>query len=79
MIVTLIVISIATVMWMEYGVVCNKSVLDHLHKYSNLFDDSFDGEYTILDIGLPFGVTPMSLDECVDFIIEERPVRELEK
>lgn len=70
--------AISLVTWMEYGVVCSKPVLDHLHKYSNLFDDDFDGTFTILDIGFPFGVTQWNLEECADLILEKRTSMELE-
>lgn len=46
----------ASIVWMEYGSVCNKPVTDHLQKYSNLFDENSDGIFLMEPIGLPFGV-----------------------
>jgi len=51
----------AIVVWTEYGSVCNKSVTDHLQKYSNLFDDNFVGILAIEGISLPFGVNESSI------------------
>lgn len=64
-----IVILVSIVTWMEHGTVCNPAVVDHLHKYSNLFDEDFDGEFVILDIGLPFGVTETGIQECVNRVV----------
>jgi len=71
-IITLVAISSGVVMWLEYGVVCNKAVLDHLQKYSNLFDENFDGKFAILDIGYPFGVHDLNIQECVQHVLEKR-------
>ena len=65
----LIIIVIATIAssagvsitWMEYGSACNKPVTDHLQRYSNLFDENFDGTFAIEDIGFPFGVHEMNI------------------
>lgn len=62
----------ASVIWMEYGTVCNKPVTDHLQEYSNLFDEDFDGTFSMESIGLPFGVTEYSIQECVNHTIEKR-------
>ncbi len=51
---------------------CDKQILDHLYKYSNLFDQEFDGNYIIATIGLPEGITWEKLQECVDVILEKR-------
>ena len=70
---TIIVISASvSVIWMEYGAVCNKPVTDHLKKYSNLFDGDFDGKFSMESIGLPFGVTEHSIQECVNQTLEKR-------
>ena len=72
-ILSIIVISIFAVMWPEYGMVCNKAVVEHLQKYSNVFDDGITYDtYGIEEIGLPFGVHPGNLRECVDFVLEKR-------
>jgi len=51
---------------------CDKPLLEHLYKYSNLFDKEFDGNYVIATIGLPEGMTWEKLQECVDVILEKR-------
>ncbi len=61
-----------SMMWMEYGSVCNKSVTDHLQKYSNLLDENFDGILAIEGISLPFGVNESSIQECVNHVLEKR-------
>jgi hypothetical protein len=55
-----------------YRLGCDKQALDHLYKYSNLFDKEFDGNYVIATIGLPEGMTQKKLQECVDIILEKR-------
>ena len=62
----------ASIIWMEYISVCNKPVTDHLQKYSNLFDERFDGTFSIESIGLPFGVNEYSIQECVNHVLEKR-------
>ena len=57
--------------------VCDKQILEHLSRYSNLFDEKFDGNYLIKHIGLPDGVTKEKFEECVEFILEKR-IEELE-
>jgi len=51
---------------------CENQTLDHLYRYSNLFDKEFDGNYVIATIGLPEGMTPEKLQECVNVILEKR-------
>jgi hypothetical protein len=58
--------------WVEYGSVCNKPVADHLQKYSNLFDESFDGIFGIKDSGFSFGVHELNIQECVNHMLEKR-------
>ena len=62
----------ASITWMEYGTVCNKPVTDHLQKRSNLFDENFDGAFAMKDIGFPFGVHELNIQECVNHILEKR-------
>jgi hypothetical protein len=76
----LIIITIAIIassagvamIWTEYGSVCNKAVTDHLQKYSNLFDEDFDGIFSMEWISLPFGVNESSIQECVNHVLEKR-------
>lgn len=65
-------IPISISMWVEYGVVCNDNVVDHLQKHSNLFDDDYEGEFAMNDIGYPFGVHELNIQECVDYVLEQR-------
>ncbi len=51
---------------------CDKPILEHLFKYSNLLDEEFHGVYGIEDIGLPDGVSQEFFEECVDYIYEKR-------
>nr|MCH9657249.1 hypothetical protein [archaeon] len=53
------------------GAVCNKPVTDHLQKHSNLFDENFDGIFSMESIGLPFGVSELSIQECVNHVLEK--------
>ncbi len=77
--IAILAISIGTVMWPEYGMVCNNTTIKHLQKYSNLFDENTIHEtYGILEIGYPFGVHGGNVKECVDFILEKRTLMELE-
>jgi hypothetical protein len=70
---SLFVISTSVVLWPEYGMVCNNAVTTHLQKYSNLFDENTTKEtYGIEEIGLPFGVHPGNMKECVDSVLEKR-------
>lgn len=70
--ITMLTISIGVVMWLEYGMVCNNAVVNHLHKYSNLFSEGITHDtYVIFHIGVPFGVHSGNLQECVNFTIEK--------
>ncbi|MDH3203215.1 MAG: hypothetical protein OEL81_00880 [Nitrosopumilus sp.] len=55
-----------------YQMGCDQPILAHLAKYSNLFDDDFNGEFFIDLIGLPDGVSQEKFEWCVDFIYEKR-------
>lgn len=70
--IVIITISIGAVMWPEYGMVCNNAVVEHLQKYSNLFDDGTTHEtYGIIEIGFPFGVHPENVKECMDSVLKK--------
>ena len=74
---SILMIPIGYFMWIKYGMVCNNAVTQHLQKYSNLFDENITREtYGINEIGLPFGVHPGNLQECVDYTLEQRTVTE---
>lgn len=60
--------------WAKDTIICNAAVLEHLRKYSNLFDEDFDGKFTIEDVGLPFGVTEIDIQECVDHDLRKRAI-----
>jgi hypothetical protein len=62
--------------WAKDTVICDVVVLEHLQKYSNLFDKDFDGKFAIEDIGLPFGVTEIAIQECVDHTLRKRAIVE---
>ena len=55
-----------------YSLGCDKPILGHLTKYSNLLDEEFVGTYYIDAIGLPDGVSQEKFEECVDIIYEMR-------
>ncbi|MGY5147901.1 MAG: hypothetical protein ACW9W4_07880 [Candidatus Nitrosopumilus sp. bin_7KS] len=69
-------------LWIEYGVVCNDHVIDHLRKYSNLFDENTTRETFgmlergdpsgMLERGYPFVVHGGNIQECVDYVFESR-------
>ncbi len=66
-------IPIFAFMWTEYGTVCNEHVVEHLKKYSNLFDKNTTKEtYGILEIGYSFGVHGGNIKECVDYVLEQK-------
>jgi uncharacterized protein YxeA len=72
-IIVIITIPISTVLWTEYGMVCNNAVVEHLKKYSNVFEDSTTYDtYEINAIGLPFGVHGLNVKECVESILENK-------
>ncbi|MCH9657443.1 hypothetical protein K0U27_01895 [archaeon] len=77
---SIIMLFIFAVMWPKYGMVCNNAVVEHLQKYSNVFDDDITYDtYGIEGIGFPFGVHEWNVKECVDFTLEKRTSIELEK
>ena len=79
-IVSITVILVSAFAWIEYGMVCNDNVIEHLQKYSNLFDENTTREtYGTLDIGFPFGVHGGNVKECIDYVLEQRSSMELEK
>jgi hypothetical protein len=52
---------------------CTDAMVDHLEKYSNAFDEKWNGEgVAIEDIGLPWGVHQYALDQCMQNISELR-------
>jgi len=71
-IIVILIISIVVVMWPEYGMVCNNAVVEHLQKHSNLFDDDYKGEFGMNAIGYSFGVHALNIQECVDYVLEQR-------
>lgn len=65
-------IPISISMWIEYGTICNENVVEHLRKYSNLFDENTTKEtFGTLDVGYPFGVHGGNVKECVDYVLEQ--------
>ena len=74
-----LVIPIGYFLWIEYGMVCNNAVRQHLEKYSNLFDENTTFEtYAVHEVGTPFGVHSWNMQECVNHILEKRSLRGLE-
>lgn len=72
-IVSIPVILVSAFTWIEYGMVCNNTVVKHLQKHSNLFDENTTKEtFGGLDIGYPFGVHGGNVKECVDYVLEQR-------
>ncbi|MCA9827958.1 MAG: hypothetical protein KC444_06155 [Nitrosopumilus sp.] len=60
-------------MWIEYGTVCNDHVIDHLQRYSNLFvENTTRGTFGMNEIGYPFGVHGGNIQDCVDYVFENR-------
>lgn len=55
-----------------YRLGCDKPILSHLTRYSNLLDEEFNGTYMIDLIGLPDGVSQEKFEKCVDVIFEKR-------
>ena len=77
---SLLIIPMGYFLWVEYGMICNNAVTGYFQKYSNLFDEGTTHEtYVINDIGLPFGVHPGNLQECVDYALGHLTVTELAK
>ncbi len=60
-----------------YNNKCDKSILEHIAKYTNLFDEDFDGNYIFEDLGLEDGGSQEKFEKCFDFILEKR-LQELE-
>ncbi|MGY5147909.1 MAG: hypothetical protein ACW9W4_07920 [Candidatus Nitrosopumilus sp. bin_7KS] len=65
-------IPIFAFMWIEYGTVCNEHVVQHLQKHSNLFDVNYDGEFVINSKDYSFGVHELNIQECVNYILEQK-------
>ena len=51
---------------------CTESAINHVFRYSNLLDDSFDGSYFIEWIRLPDDLPQVKFDKCVKIILEKR-------
>jgi len=51
---------------------CTEPAINHMSRYSNLLDDSFDGTYSLEWIGLPNDLSQIELDKCVKIILEKR-------
>ena len=53
-------------------------IFTHLTRHSNLFNEEFDGNYFIVWMGLPDGISAKKFEECVDIILEKRISIELD-
>ena len=62
-----------------YQMGCNKQILRHIYKYTNLLDEDFDGTFSGEWVGLPEGVSEKKYQECIDFIYEQRRSLKIEK
>jgi len=51
---------------------CTEPAINHVFRYSNLLDDSFDGTYFIDAIGYPYDLSQLEFDKCVKIILEKR-------
>jgi hypothetical protein len=51
---------------------CDRIMLEHIYKYTNLLDEYFDGNYYRDAIGLPDGVLEEEYVKCSDAIYEKR-------
>jgi hypothetical protein len=51
---------------------CTEPAINHVFRYSNLLDDSFDGTYYIDAIGYPDDLSQVEFDKCVKIILEKR-------
>lgn len=70
---TVFFILVSVSLWIEYGIVCNDHVVDHLRKYSNLFADNTTRDtFGMNEIGYPFGVHGGNIQECVDYVFDYR-------
>ena len=69
----ILTVSISYLMWEEYWMVCNDNVTAHLQKYSNLFDENTTRQtFGMNEIGYPFGVHGGNIQECKDYVFEQR-------
>lgn len=51
---------------------CNRTMLEHIYKHTNLLDEYFDGTYFQDFVGLPYGVSEKEYEKCADSIFEKR-------
>jgi len=51
---------------------CDRMMLEHIYKHTNLFDEYFDGNYFRDFVGLPDGVSEKEYEKCSDAIFEKR-------
>ncbi len=51
---------------------CNRTMLEHIYKHTNLLDDYFDGTYFQEFAGLPYGVSEIEYEKCADSIFAKR-------
>lgn len=51
---------------------CTEPAINHVFRYSNLLDDSFDGTYFIDAVGYPYDLSQVEFDKCVKIILEKR-------
>ncbi|MCE2614454.1 MAG: hypothetical protein LVO36_00975 [Nitrosopumilus sp. (ex Thoosa mismalolli)] len=52
-------------------------MIEHLQRYSNLFaENTTRHTFGMIEIGYPFGVHGGNIQECIDYVFEQR---ELEK
>lgn len=51
---------------------CDRIMLEHIYKYTNLLDEYFDGTYYRDFAGLPDGVSEEEYEKCADAIFEKR-------
>lgn len=53
---------------------CTEPAINHIFRYSNLLDDSFDGTYYVDAIGYPDDLSQVEFDKCVSLILEIRTI-----
>lgn len=51
---------------------CDKEILEHIYKYTNLLDEEFDDNSFQNLVGLPEGVSEEEYEKCADTIYEKR-------
>lgn len=51
---------------------CDRIMLEHIYKYTNLLDEYFDGNYYGDAIGLPEGISEEEYEKCTNAIFEKR-------